>query len=120
MIAIKRAYDPPGRSDGARVLVDGIWPRGIRKPDLRLARWMREVAPSDELRRFFGHDPARWRAFRERYLAELESADLAQSIGELIELARKGKLTLVYGARDPLHYQAVVLKELLERKLRKR
>ncbi|HLK88198.1 MAG TPA: DUF488 domain-containing protein [Candidatus Binataceae bacterium] len=120
VIAIKRAYDPPSRSDGSRVLVDRLWPRGIRKPDLRLARWMREVAPSDELRRFFGHDPARWSAFRKRYLTELGSADMAQAIGELLEMARGGKLTLVYGARDPLHNQAVVLKELLERKLRKR
>ena len=120
MIAIKRAYEPASRSDGARVLVDRVWPRGLRKPELRLLRWMREVGPSDELRRFFGHDPARWDEFRERYLAELESADLAQSIGELIALARKGKLTLVYGAKDPLHNQAVVLKQLLDRKLRTR
>jgi uncharacterized protein YeaO (DUF488 family) len=78
---------------------------------------MREVGPSDELRRFFGHDPVRWPEFRERYLDELKSAELAPAIAELIELARKGKLTLVYGARDPLHNQAVVLKELLEEKL---
>jgi uncharacterized protein YeaO (DUF488 family) len=98
-------------------LVDRLWPRGLRKPDLRLSRWMQEVAPSDELRRFFGHDPARWQEFRKRYLAELESVEIAQPVAELIELARKGKLTLVYGAKDQLHNYAIVLKELLDKKL---
>lgn len=78
---------------------------------------MQEVAPSDELRRFFGHDPARWQEFRKRYLAELESVEIAQPVAELIELARKGKLTLVYGAKDQLHNHAIVLKELLDKKL---
>ena len=118
MIAIKREYDPPGQSDAARVLVDRLWPRGLRKPDLRLSRWMQEVAPSDELRRFFGHDPARWREFRKRYLTELECAEMAQPVAELIKLARRGKLVLVYGAKDQLHNHAVVLKELLDKKLK--
>jgi uncharacterized protein YeaO (DUF488 family) len=118
MIAIKREYDPPGQSDGARVLVDRLWPRGLRKPDLRLSRWMQEVAPSDELRGFFGHDPARWREFRKRYLTELECAEMAQPVAELIKLARRGKLVLVYGAKDQLHNHAVVLKELLDKKLK--
>lgn len=117
VIAIKRAYDPPGQSDGARVLVDRLWPRGLRKPDLRLSRWMQEVAPSDELRRFFGHDPARWREFRKRYLTELECAEMAQPVAELIKLARRGKLVLVYGAKDQLHNHAIVLKELLDKRL---
>src|SRR5712691_8973838 len=98
-------------------LVDRLWPRGLRKPDLRLSRWMQEVAPSDELRRFFGHDPARWREFRKRYLTELECAEMAQPVAELIKLARRGKLVLVYGAKDQLHNHAVVLKELLDKKL---
>lgn len=117
MIAIKRAYDPPSRSDGIRVLVDRLWPRGLRKPDLRLSQWMKEVAPSNGLRRFFGHDPARWQEFRKRYLTELESAEMAQPVAELVKLARREKLTLVYGAKDQVHNHTIVLKELLERKL---
>lgn len=117
MIALKRAYDAPDPSDGARVLVDRLWPRGLRKPDLGLSQWMREVAPSDGLRRFFGHNPARWQEFRKRYLTELESAQMAQPVAELIELARRGRLTLVYGAKDQVHNHAIVLKEMLDKKL---
>ncbi len=118
MIAIKRAYEAPADADGARVLVDRLWPRGRAKDSLRILKWMKELGPSDELRRFFGHDPARWPDFRKRYLRELERSGAAPLIAELAALARKGRLTLVYGARDTEHNQAVVLKEFLEAKLR--
>lgn len=75
MIAIKRAYDPPARGDGPRILVDRLWPRGIKKEKAHVEKWMRELGPSDELRQFFGHDPAHWREFRKRYLAELKRSE---------------------------------------------
>lgn len=117
MIAIKRAYDSPSRTDGTRILVDRLWPRGIKKQDAHVERWMRELGPSDELRHFFGHDPARWQEFRKRYLAELKRPDAKPLLAELEKLARNGTLTLVYSARDEEHNQAVVLKELLEKHL---
>lgn len=120
MIAIKRAYDPQSRADGVRILVDRLWPRGVKKEEAHVKKWMRELGPSDELRKFFAHDPARWREFRKRYLAELESPEAAPLLAELVEIARKRNLTLVYSAKDQEHNQAVVLKELLERKLGKR
>jgi uncharacterized protein YeaO (DUF488 family) len=118
MVAIKRAYDPPKRTDGARILIDRLWPRGVSRHDARIAAWMRELGPSNELRRFFGHDPARWREFRRRYLFELRRPDAKSLLAELLKLAEAGTLTFVYGAKDREHNQAVVLKEVLERKLR--
>ena len=118
MIAIKRAYEPPGRADGVRILVDRVWPRGVKKEAAHIRKWMRELGPSNELRKFFGHDSARWGEFRRRYLAELERPEAAPMLAELREIARTGKLTLVYGARDEEHNQAVVLKELLDRVLK--
>ena len=115
-IRLKRAYDTPSSSDGARVLVDGIWPRGVSKDDLRIRKWMRSVAPSKTLRQWFAHDPGKWKAFRQRYLVELH--DHVAELEELVELASTGRLTLVYGARDREHNQAVVLRELIERQLR--
>ncbi len=119
MIAIKRAYEPSDSADGTRILVDRMWPRGVAKQEAHVDKWMRELGPSDELRRFFGHDPARWREFRKRYLAELKSPKMAPLLAELLEIARSGTLTLVYSAKDHQHNQAVVLKELLDRKLRR-
>ena len=116
MVIIKRAYDPPSRSDGVRILVDRVWPRGVRKEALQIKAWMRELGPSDELRRFFGHDPARWPEFRRRYRTELRRAQAQSMLDELCTLARRGALTLVYSARDAEHNQAVVLKELLDKK----
>ena len=118
MVAIKRAYDPPSRTDGSRILVDRLWPRGVKKEEAQVEQWMRELGPSDELRTFFGHDPARWGQFRTRYLVELGRREAAPLLAELLRLARSGTLTLVYGAKDQEHNQAVVLKELLDRKLR--
>ncbi|RKP50681.1 DUF488 domain-containing protein [Trinickia fusca] len=114
-IDIARAYDPPGDDDGARYLVDRMWPRGVTKESLRIEAWLREVAPSTELRRWFGHDPERWDAFIERYRAELD--DNVEAWQPLAEAARHGRLTLVYGARDREHNQAVALRDYLQEKL---
>ena len=110
-IRIKRAYEPPSSADGTRVLVDRLWPRGLKKTDAHVAQWLKEVAPSNELRKWFGHDPARWEEFRRRYKTELTAkGDL---LGELRELAKQGPLTLVYSAHDEAHNQAVVLRDRL-------
>lgn len=114
-IGVARAYDPPGDDDGARYLVDRVWPRGIRKDALRIEQWLRDVAPTNELRRWFGHDPQRWDDFVERYRAELDANRAAWE--PLLEAASQGPITLVYGARDPEHNQAVALRDYLERKL---
>jgi uncharacterized protein YeaO (DUF488 family) len=112
-VRLKRAYDPFERSDGYRVLIDRIWPRGVSKAEAHLDEWAHELAPSTELRRWFGHDPARFAEFRRRYLDELEAQH--EKLRELRVRARKGTLTLVYGARDVEHNDAVVLAELLRR-----
>jgi uncharacterized protein YeaO (DUF488 family) len=119
MVTIKRAYDAPSRTDGCRILVDRLWPRGVRKDQLGIEKWMRDLGPSSELRRSFGHDPARWREFRKRYLAELKRPEAASLIAELVELARDGPLTLIYSAKDAEHNQAVVLKEFLTSKVKR-
>jgi uncharacterized protein YeaO (DUF488 family) len=112
-VRIKRVYDPPAPSDGYRVLVDRLWPRGLTRERAHLDEWARELAPSSELRRWFGHDPARFDEFRRRYDAELT---LQQAkLRELRSRARAGTLTLVYGARDTKHNDAVVISELLRR-----
>jgi len=113
-IRLKRAYDPPSAEDGVRVLVDRLWPRGLRKTNAAIARWMKDIAPSTELRRWFGHDPERWPQFRRRYAEELR--EHAAELDELRELARHDPVTLVFGARDEIHNDAVVLRELLLRK----
>ena len=110
-VRMKRAYDPPQRADGYRVLIDRIWPRGVTKEDARLDEWARELAPSSELRRWFDHDPAKFDEFRGRYRDEL--AGHAEKLAELRRRARQGTLTLVYSARDIEHNDAVVLAELL-------
>ena len=107
----KRAYEPAAASDGARYLIDRLWPRGVRSKDLRLTAWRKELAPSDELRRFFQHDPDRFSEFRDRYLQELEPH--AEELVRLREEARTGTVTLVYAARDGLRCNAGVLAELL-------
>jgi uncharacterized protein YeaO (DUF488 family) len=118
MIRIKRAYEAPARQDGTRVLVDRVWPRGVTKEALRVSQWMKELGPSDRLRKFFNHDPVRWEEFRKRYRQELNSASARRMLGELGELAVKDTLTLVYGAKDETHNQAVVIREVLERMTR--
>jgi uncharacterized protein YeaO (DUF488 family) len=111
-VTLRRAYDPPGREDGPRVLVDRLWPRGVSKERLTISAWFKELGPSTALRKWFRHDPTRWEVFRARYLEEL--ALRRSLLNELAAYARNGKLTLVFGARDPVHNQAVVIKEVLE------
>jgi len=115
MIRLKRAYEPPSGDDGARYLVDRLWPRGVKKEDLHVEGWLKEVAPSTELRKWFGHDPAKWDEFQERYRRELD--DNAEAWQPLLGAARKGTLTLVYGAKDTEHNDAVVLRDVLEERL---
>ena len=111
MVRVKRAYLPPGPDDGSRVLVDRLWPRGLSKSEAAIDRWMKDLAPSTELRQWFGHDPSRWDEFRRKYKAELSAkSDLLE---ELRALARSGPLTLVFGARDERHNQAVALRDIL-------
>ena len=117
-IQIRRAYDTPRRGDGYRVLVDRVWPRGVSKADLDLDAWRKEIAPSTRLRQWFGHDPERWREFQERYFAELEGQQ--DSVAQLVKRARQGRVTLVYGAKDPDHNQAVALRAYLKRRTARR
>ena len=110
-VRLKRAYDPPAASDGTRILVDRLWPRGVRKADAALDGWLKELAPSAELRKWFGHDPARWPEFQRRYADELSRRP--EEIERLRALVRKGTVTLVFGARDEEHNDAVVLRDVL-------
>jgi uncharacterized protein YeaO (DUF488 family) len=110
-VRIKRAYDPADRADGYRVLIDHVWPRGVSRERAGLEEWARELAPSDELRKWFDHVPERFDEFRARYLTEL--AGKTAQIAQLRACARKGPLTIVYAARDTEHNNAVVLAELL-------
>jgi len=112
-VRLKRVYEPALASDGYRVLIDRLWPRGVSREKAHLDEWARELAPSAPLRRWFDHDPARFAQFRRRYTDEL--AVHATKLGELRERAKSGTLTLVYGARDIEHNDAVVLAEILER-----
>ncbi|WP_235022277.1 DUF488 domain-containing protein [Amycolatopsis alkalitolerans] len=112
-IACRRIYDRPDRSDGVRVLVDRVWPRGVRKEKAHLDEWLREVAPSTELRQWYGHDPARFAEFRRRYLAELRESPQRQAAQHLRLIARRHDLTLLTATRDVEHSQAAVLVEWL-------
>ncbi len=110
-VRLKRAYLPAGPEDGMRVLVDRLWPRGVSKVRAALAYWNKDVPPSNELREWFGHDPARWAEFCKRYRAELQTN--LDAVESLRALARLGRVTLVFGARDEAHNEAVVLREVL-------
>lgn len=110
-IRLRRAYEPASPEDGVRVLVDRLWPRGLRKVDAAVDRWMKDIAPSTELRKWFGHDPERWQEFRRRYDRELQQH--ATAIDELRELARHHTVTLVFSAHDEEHNDAVALREVL-------
>jgi uncharacterized protein YeaO (DUF488 family) len=111
-IRLRRVYDPAPRGEGRRVLVERLWPRGMRKEALRLDAWLKEIAPSPALRRWYGHQLARWPEFERRYRAEL--AAHPDGLEPLLEAARAGPLTLLYSARDTAHNSALVLKEVLE------
>jgi uncharacterized protein YeaO (DUF488 family) len=111
-INIKRAYEPTAKSDGCRILVDRLWPRGIKKEESHFDLWMKEIAPSNELRKWFNHETEKWEEFKKKYLTELKDAP---AVDELSKLIKKHKtVTLVYSAKDEQHNQAIVLKEFLE------
>jgi uncharacterized protein YeaO (DUF488 family) len=111
-VAIKRVYDKADANDGVRVLVDRLWPRGVSKARAAADYWLKDAGPSDELRQWFGHDPRRWKMFSRKYRAELAQRDAV--LDQLVELRRRGPLTLLFAARDTEHNNAVVLRDLLE------
>lgn len=111
-IRLKRIYEPAAPEDGSRILVDRLWPRGVSKEAAHIDLWLKELAPSDALREWFGHDPEKWPEFRVRYFRELKSRE--ESLGVLREKAKEGIVTLLFGAADTAHNNAVALKEFLE------
>jgi uncharacterized protein YeaO (DUF488 family) len=117
MIHLKRAYEPSRASDGYRVLVERLWPRGLRKADAHVDEWLKDIAPSDELRRWFGHDPSRFSEFCERYKRELRVEPARTALSGLAKRARRETVTLVYSAHDEVHNNAVVLARELERRI---
>jgi uncharacterized protein YeaO (DUF488 family) len=116
-IAIKRAYEGASANDGYRVLVDGLWPRGMTKAEVKIDAWMREIAPSATLRKWYGHKLEKWEAFRKKYRQELSKLPRKALLGELIERARKDQLTLVFGARAAERSNAAVLAEMIRAEL---
>ena len=110
-VKLKRAYEPAASGDGTRILIDRLWPRGVSRSRLPLDQWMKDIAPSSELRKWFGHDPARWPEFRGRYAKEVRAN--AELLSQLRALARERPITLVYSARDEKHNDAVVLRALI-------
>jgi uncharacterized protein YeaO (DUF488 family) len=117
MIKLKRVYDPVAATDGPRFLVERLWPRGIKKTALKLDAWMKDAAPTTELRQWFGHDPKKWREFRRRYFLELRANP--DALDSILKAARNGPVTLLYSSHDVEHNNAVALKDYLEAKLRR-
>jgi uncharacterized protein YeaO (DUF488 family) len=115
MLQLKRAYEPAARTDGRRILVDRLWPRGLSKRRVAIDDWMKELAPSAQLRRWFAHDPKKWPEFQRRYRVELR--DHSDLVRQLASLARRGRVTLVFGARDERHNDAVVLVGVIRRRM---
>jgi uncharacterized protein YeaO (DUF488 family) len=115
-IQIKRVYAPPDKADGTRVLVDRLWPRGLRKDRAALTLWLKEIAPSPALREWFGHDPARWAEFNQRYRAELAGSE--GPVSRLADLSKLGRLTLLYAAHDPAHNHALILAGYIQDRLK--
>ena len=116
-VKLKRAYDTAARSDGRRILVDRIWPRGVAREQLRIADWIKDAAPSPGLRKWFGHAPARWPEFKRRYFRELDRHP--EALAPLVEQSRAGTVTLVFAAKDAEHNNAVALKDYLQSKIRR-
>jgi uncharacterized protein YeaO (DUF488 family) len=119
MINMKRAYEPAEKKDGYRILIDRLWPRGVKKSKLAVDEWMKDLAPSTALRKSFGHDPAKWKKFCAKYRIELRAQAAREEIEALVKRARKSPVTLVYSARDEEHNNAVVLKNVLEHAVKK-
>lgn len=118
MIILRRVYSPPSTAKGRCFLVERLWPRGVKKTSLHLDGWLKDVAPSDALRRWFGHDTAKWQQFRRRYFAELDTNP--QAWQPLLEASRQGTVELVYSSRDTEHNNAVALRDYLQSKLRRK
>jgi uncharacterized protein YeaO (DUF488 family) len=118
MLNVKRVYSPPDPKDGSRFLVDRLWPRGLNKESLKLDAWLKDVAPSNALRKGFCHDPAKWPEFKRRYARELDAKP--EAWGPILEAARKGSVTLLFGAKDEEHNNAVALAEYLKTKVAKK
>ncbi len=116
MIRIKRVYDPPAPEDGYRILVDGMWPRGLKKSDLVINEWIREIAPSQELRKWYSHDPGKWPVFREKYFRELDSKE--SIVNRIRDIARNNNITFVFSSKDSEISNAEALKEYMEKKLK--
>lgn len=116
-VAIKRVYDQPDAGDGTRILVDRLWPRGLSKERAKVDIWLKEIAPGNDLRKWFGHDPEKFAEFHRRYEAELESESGQEALARLRDLARQGPVTLVFAAHDSEHNNAVVLRDLLQKHL---
>lgn len=110
-VRVKRAYEPSAADDGTRILIDRLWPRGVKKVDAAIDHWAKDIAPSTALRKWFGHDPARWQEFRKRYAAEVDAHP--EKLGELRALAQQGTITLIYSAHDEVHNDAVALRDFL-------
>ena len=110
-IRLKRAYETPDAGDGTRILIDRLWPRGVRKVDAAIDLWAKDIAPSTALRRWFGHDPARWQEFRRRYTEEIHRH--RDRLDELQTIAQRGRITLIFAAHDEIHNDAVVLRDIL-------
>jgi uncharacterized protein YeaO (DUF488 family) len=117
MVTVKRAYEAPSPTDGRRILVDRLWPRGIKKTEADLTAWLKDLAPSDDLRRWFDHNPERWEEFHRRYVQELAAPEKTPLLQDLVTQARQGTVTLVYAAHDRDHNNAVVMKTFLEERL---
>ncbi len=112
-LRVKRVYEEPEEVDGERILVDRIWPRGLSKEKARLSDWRKELAPSNDLRKWFGHDPERWEEFKERYRAELEEAGKVEEVREISDMAEEGNVTLVFGAKDTEYNNARALESFI-------
>lgn len=116
-INLKKVYDPVAKEDGIRILIERLWPRGVKKEDLKMHEWLKEVAPSTDLRKWFSHDPAKWKEFQKRYSEELD--DNSEALEPLIKALHKGTVTLLYSSKDTEHNNAVSLKNYLERNVKK-
>ncbi len=116
MVKIKRVYDPPSRDDGKRILIDRLWPRGLKKERAHIDEWIKELAPSTELRKWFHHDPEKWGEFRKRFFSELQAQQ--DAVDAIVNAARKGPVTLLFQSREVRYNNAVALKEYLETNMR--
>ena len=119
MLKIKRAYDKPLSSDGKRILIDRLWPRGVTKAEAGIDEWLKELGPSTELRKWFGHDPQKWEEFRKKYIKELSAPDKEALLVGIARAAQHGDVTLIYSAKDTEHNDVIVLEELITKMMKK-